>query len=262
MKFFARRILCIAVLVAGATSTYAVDQVTPYESLSAGDLVTDALMIGRRFLALPSGQWQLISRSARPTSADGANKLGDMVTLVFQEIASGRVRRTLEIGATVYSSRVNWLDEPCKNKGDSYWLEDMKTGINNQFCIRIGFTSGFVEDARGETFQRWANDIKTKGIGFSREMPYVLITKYTRSDFLRMKIQFDPALASITDSESLSRPLNAWNPRNIAPDTERAKFYAALKSWAPQFASACARAFEGDTSLRPADFGDPVFSSH
>jgi hypothetical protein len=255
----ARAFLLLVGVLLIATSTYSADLVTSYDSLKQGDMVTDAVRIGRRVVVLPTGEWQLVFRGERPVSSDGLNSLGNVVTLSFQEIVDGRFNRALDIAATSQSSNVNWHDEPCKVQGDSFWIDDRHQGINNQFCIRVGFASGIVDEAQGTAYQSWARDIKNKGIGYSREMPFILVTKYTPYDFLRMRLQFDPAVSGIPNSESSPRHLNAWNPANVGQGSQREKFYSALKTWAPAFASGVARAFDGDASLRGADFGTPNF---
>jgi len=249
--------LVVLLLCLVAPAARSAESAIPYESLKQGDEVTDAVRIGRRVIVLPPGRWRLVSRSERPVSPQGLVKLGNIVSLSFDEILDGRFNRALDVSATPQSSSINWIDEPCKDQGDSFWIEDRKQGINNQFCIRVGFAHGVVDEARGPAYESWAREIKNKGIGYSREMPFILATKYTRSDFLRIRLQFDPAISGIPNGSEAGRPLNAWNPGNVLPGSKHRQFYDAIRTWAPTFASAIARNFDADESLRSMDFSSP-----
>ena len=165
----------------------------------------------------------------------------------------------LEIAATTYSAQYNWQDEPCKTKGDSYWIEDRRTGVNDQFCLRVGFDSAIVDGARGYPFLAWAGEIKARSVAYSPEMPFVTITRYTPYDFLSMSVSFNPAPYGIEKSKDGTRKLNDWNGSSVSQFQERLRFYEALKSWAPTFASAVQRAFDGDETLTGKDFAEPAF---
>lgn len=250
LAFIGATASCLSDVHAGA--------IYPADSIRAGDKVDGSLKIGRRVIALPSGEWQVLSKSERNPSSDGISNLPKMVTVVFQELTENRLNRMLEISATTNSSRVNWLNEPCKSKSDSFWIDDRKRGINDQYCIRVGFFSGMVDSARGEIFAAWARDLKAKDISYSPEMPYVLVTRYSPSDYLSMGIRFNPSPSGIGSSKERGRQFNDWNPTQISQGSPQAQFYDALKAWAPRYASAVDRAFNGDENLASADFGSPA----
>ena len=184
-----------------------------------------------------------------------------MLEAHLDQVVDGRLNQTLRLVASKYSrSSLNWVEEPCKTKGDSYWLEDRKRSFNDQFCIRIGFLSNVVDGATGEVFQAWARELVATGVGYSREMPFVQVTRFTPYDFLSMVIAFDPEAHGVTRSKRAERTFNDWQPQTLAGHPDRIAFYEALKSWAPTFAQAAARAFEGDAGLSALDFGSPSFS--
>lgn len=227
------------------------------DSIKTGDTVSGAIKLGRRVIALPRGNWQVIARSERNPSTDGTAQMSPMVSINFQELLENKITRTLQVEATTYSIRANWNDEPCKNKGDSYYIDDKKIGINDQFCIRVSYTHDFLDGARGETFLAWAHDVKLRGISYSTEMPYVQVTRYNSADYLRMLIRFNPIVYGIPPSKEKPRQFNDWNPTSLAAHPQRAKFYESLRAWAPDFAAAVNRAFKGDETLTERDFGDP-----
>lgn len=229
----------------------------PSESIRPGDKIAGSLKIGRRVIAVPPGDWQVISKTERNPSTDGTSNLPTMVTLVFQEIVENRLNRMLEVSATTYSARVNWINEPCKNKSDSYWIDDRKRSMNDQNCIRVGFFSGMVDNARGDVFNAWAHDIKMKGISYSVDMPYVLVTRYSSSDYLSMSVRFNPAISGIGPSKERERQFNDWKPAQIKEGSPHQQFYEALKAWSPRFDSAVERAFDGDEALSDSDYGNP-----
>lgn len=228
------------------------------ESLKPNDIVSGSIKVGRRTLALPAGTWQLITSSERNSSAGGGAESPTVMSLEFQELREGRLNRLLQVVATKFSRTVNWLDEPCKSKGDSYWIDDRSRGIRDQFCIRVGFKSGVVDDARGSVFQAWARDIKSKSIGYSTEMPSVTVTRYTAYDYLQMIVSFDPAVSGIPPSQNPARAFSDWNAAGITQRAANGKFFDSLVAWAPTYAGAVQRAFDGDDGLSAADYGAPV----
>lgn len=228
------------------------------ESLKPSDIVTGPIKVGRRTLVLPAGVWQLVTTSERNSGNEGTTQTPTLMSLFFQELRAGRLGRGLEVVATKTSRTVNWLDEPCKSKGDSYWISDRRTGMNNQFCLRVGYKSGMVDGARGESFQAWARDIKSKSIGYSPEMPFVSVTRYTPYDYLQMTVSFDPSTSGISPSANPTRSFNDWLPETVAQRPTHSMFYEALVSWAPTYAAGVQRAFDGDESLSPAEYGEPA----
>ena len=229
------------------------------ESLKQNDLVTGSIKIGRRTIVLPAGNWQLVVKSDKSSSIEGSSQAPTIMTLYFQEIKNRRLSRGLEIAATTFSGRMNWLDDPCKVKGDSYWLDDRKRGANDQFCIRVGYSSGIVDGARGDAFQAWAREIKSNAIGYSPEMPFVSVVRYTAYDYLRMSISFDPFPVGILPSQNPARQFNEWQGQTVSQRQKHARFYDSLVDWAPKFATAVQRDFEQDEYLTSGDFGEPVF---
>ena len=228
------------------------------ESLKPNDIVTGAIKIGRRTFVLPAGNWQLVAKSDKSSSTEGSSQAPSTMSLYFQEIRNKRLNRGLEIAATTFSGKMNWLDDPCKTKGDSYWLDDRKRGTNDQFCVRVGYISGVVDGARGDTFQSWARDIKTNAIGYSPEMPFVSVVRYTSYDYLRMVMSFDPFPAGIIPSQNPARQFNEWQGQTVSQRQSHSKFYDSLVDWAPRFATAVQRDFEQDEYLTGDDFGEPL----
>ena len=249
---------CLTACLVGCPGATA--QVILVDSLQPGDHVSRPLKIGRRTISLPAGDWQLIVKTERNPSTDATRQMPTLVRLQFQELLDGRLNRMLELAASSYSARSDWQDEPCKYKGDSYWIEDRGTGTHDQFCLRVGFRSGMVDGARGDTFLAWARELKAKSIGYAPEMPAVTVTRYTTYDFLSMSISFDPAVSGIQRSKDSTRQFNDWNPTTIAQHPDHKGFYEALVSWTPVFAAAVQRAFDGDETLSPKDFAGPAFA--
>jgi hypothetical protein len=252
------RAFVAALLLLSLQFSYAQEPVVMADSLRAGDTISGAFKYGRRVITLPAGKWRLISYAERDssTSRGGAT----MLDISFDEILEGRLNRILTISATKQSNNLNWVDEPCKTQGDSYWIDDRKRGFNDQFCVRIGYLSGIVDGARGEVFQTWARNIVSTGIRYSPDMPFVTVTRYTSYDYLVMRIGFNPEAYGIPRSKRPDRTFNDWNVKAIAHNPDRANFYEALKKWAPVYATATGRAFDGDVTLTSQDFGEPVFS--
>jgi hypothetical protein len=235
------------------------------ESLKIGDTVTGPLKIGRRIITLPSGTWQVIASAERPVFSD-AGRPGNTLRLHFQEVRNERLTRGLEVVATKYSpTSIRWNEEPCKTKGDSFWVEHRRSwihnSINDQFCMRVGYMSNIVDGATGAAFEAWARDIKAKSIGYPPEAPFVSITRFTSFDYLRMSIYFDPMLSGIGPSQNPVRQLNDWHGDTASQRPAHANFYAALVAWAPKFADAVQRAFDGDEKLVGEDFGEPNLPS-
>ncbi|AYQ29239.1 MULTISPECIES: hypothetical protein [unclassified Polaromonas] len=247
-------ILAFFLLVA-LRAAHSQEQVVPAESLRVGDSVSGAVKYGRRIITLPAGTWRLTTYKERDSSTSGGG--ATMLDASFDEIVDGRLDRLLLISATKYSRNLNWIDEPCKTKGDAYWIDDRKRGFNDQFCIRVGYLSGVVDGARGEDYQTWARNIVAQGIKYSPDMPFVTVTKYTNYDFLAMRIAFNPEPYGTARSKRPERTFNDWNPSSVSLGTERKKIYEALKDWAPAYAAAVSRAFDGDAGLSSKDFGEP-----
>jgi hypothetical protein len=181
-----------------------------------------------------------------------------LMDLEFQELKNDRIGRLLRVVATKTSRTVNWNDEPCKSKGDSFWIEDRKRRMNDQFCLRVGYLSGIVDGARGVQYEAWARDVKAKAIGYSPEMPFISVIRYTPYDYLRMSMAFDPSSSGIAGSKTPARQFNDWNGLTVSQMPVHMRFYDALVSWAPKFADAVQRAFDGDESLSAADYGEPT----
>lgn len=253
-----RVVLGFTVWVLQAPFALAAGEVANAETLRTGDVVSGPLAYGRRTFVLPSGSWRLIAARERDPSSGGPSG-GLLWTAEFDEVVDKRLSRTLELVATKYSKSFNWVDEPCKNKGDSYWIDDRKRGLNDQFCIRVGFKSGVVEGARGDAFEAWARDLTAKNVGYSREMPFVRVTRYNAYDFLQMTVAVDPEGWGVARSKRAERPFNDWNPKTLADHPDQQAIYDALKAWADKFSPAVDRAFAGDKSLSGEDYGAPAF---
>lgn len=231
-------------------------QVNDFSTTREGDVVANQFQYGRRTLTLPDGKWRLVVKRERNSTVDGSGVT--MLEASFDEVVEQRLNRTLQVVATKQSKTTSWIDEPCKTLGDSFWMDDRKRSSNDQFCVRVGYLSGVVEQARGDVFQEWARQIVSSGITYSPEMPYVSVVRFTGYDYLRMTISLNPASSGIGRSEHGERHLNEWNPRRV-PQNPRVKgFYESLQAWAPQFADAVSRAFEGDKVLKPSDYGRPT----
>jgi hypothetical protein len=232
-----------------------------FDEAKIGDVIEHSVRLSTGFFSklvvLPEGRWEVAAKSARPISSDGSYALGSMNRLIFQETSEGRLLRTLEILANRSSASVEWLDLPCKTKGDSILLDDKAYGINSQFCTRVGFIDGMVDQAVGSDYDAWARRIRANNIDYSPEMPFIQVTRYTRSDFLRVRVAFNPKASGIENSLAPQRHLNDWHPDNVKPGSAHERFYKALIDWAPQFASAVDRDFDGDKKLSPAAFGRP-----
>lgn len=227
------------------------------DSLKVDDVVSGHLNYGRRTIALPPGDWRVVHKRERSSSSTGQGST--MLEVAFDQIVGARLSRTLELVATKYSNNINWIDEPCKTQGDVYWMNDRGRGFNDQFCVRVGFKSNIVDGARGEPFQSWARGIVSRGVGYSREMPFVSVVRFTSYDYLLMTVSFDPAIVGIMPGQRSERQFNDWHPQLIAQHPDKAAFYEQLKAWAPTFASAVERAFKGDETLTPREFGEPAF---
>ena len=225
------------------------------DSLVPGDIVSGPIRYGRRVIGIPSGQWRVFAKRERSVLAEATDPR--VLTLWFDEISNGRLVRTLEVSASNYSGNFEWFAEPCKSKGDSYLIKDEKTSLNNQFCTRVGFKSNMVIGASGEQFDVWARDLIRVGIDYPREMPFVRVTRYTRSDYMHMTMSFDPMASGIGDSKHSERTLNDWNASGPPSSQQHVRFYEALATWSPIFAKAVVRAFEGDATLIGASFGNP-----
>jgi len=227
------------------------------DSVALNDSVTGAVKVGRRVIALPPGEWQLIRKADGRGGSDVYAP--EMMSMNFQQVDGKRITKLLTVNASKHSSNRNWFAEPCKVRGDSFWLDDRQFSINSQFCLRVGFTSNFVDGATGAAYQAWARDIKGRGIAYSPEMPWVSVVRYTRSDYLFMSLAFDPATAGIGPSKEAARHLNDWLPDTVKAHPQQLSFYESLVAWAPTFAAAVQRAFDGDEALRPSDYGEPKF---
>jgi hypothetical protein len=256
-----RPLSALVVLSGVAFACHAAGPVVIGESLSSGDKVSGAIQIGKRTVGLPSGDWQLVVKTERNPSIDGSRQLPTILTLYFQEIKQGRLERLLEIAATEFTGRVNWLDEPCKTKGDSFYNEIRQNTTTNHFCYRIGFQSGVVDAVRDGPFLPWAQQIKNQAIRYSSEMPFVMAVRYSRHNYLRMRMAFNPVLANISSAAVTSRKASDWSGEDIETRPLNAAFYERLKTWAPRFSEAVYRAYEGDESLSEADFGSPNFDA-
>jgi hypothetical protein len=228
------------------------------DSLRVDDVVSGYVKYGRRTFALPPGEWRVVHTRERSSSSTGQG--ATMLEVAFDQIVGARLSRTLELVATKYSNNINWIDEPCKTQGDAYWMYDRGRGFNDQFCVRVGFKSNVIDGARGEAFQAWARGIVSQGTGYSREMPFVRVVRFTSYDYLQMTISFDPAVVGITPSQRSDRQFNDWHPQLIPQHPDKTAFYEQLKAWAPTFASAVERAFNGDKTLTPQEFGEPAFA--
>ena len=250
-------LLLLALAFLGMPDSSTAGPVVVASSLRVGDVVSGTLKIGRRNVVLPGGNWQVISSVERPVSTESV-QAPSIHTLHFQEILNGRLNRGLEVAATTFStSFVNWTDEPCKFKGDSFWIEARRSRINDQFCLRAGFLSGVVDSARGDAFLAWARDIKARSIGYSPESPFVSVVRFTSYDYLRMSMSFDPMVSGIGASKNPARQFNVWHADNAARDPSRKAFFDALVAWAPTFADAVQRAFDADDTLTAKDFALP-----
>ena len=258
MKINRPRFLAFVLSAVLPVSSWCVGPVVVADSLSLKDVVTGPIKIGRRTVVLPAGSWQLFEKSERTSNADGPSQSATLMDLEFQEIKNDRISRILHIVATKTSHTANWLDDPCKSKGNSYWMEDRKRGMNDQFCLRVDYLSGVVDAAHGAQYETWARDIKAKAIGYSPDMPFVSVIRYTSYDYLRMAMAFDPSSSGITPSKTPARQFNDWNGVTVSQMPVHRKFYDALVSWAPRFADAVQRAFDGDESLSDADYGEPI----
>src|SRR5437868_1052257 len=107
-------------------------QVVDAAALKAGDALNGAsLRVGRRTMALPAGSWTVVASSQRSATSSGEGPM--VMRISLQEIVGDRLSRTLEVSATATSGRLTWIDEPCKAKNDSYWMEDRKRNLNDQF---------------------------------------------------------------------------------------------------------------------------------
>jgi hypothetical protein len=134
--------------LAATASVFAAPETVRVETMRKGDVVAGSLSYGRRTFALPPGSWRLISMRERDTS--NSSFTGSlMLEVSFDQVVDRRLSRTLELVATKYSKAFNWLDDPCKHKGDSYWIDDRKRGMNDQYCVRVGFRSNMVVDVPG-----------------------------------------------------------------------------------------------------------------
>jgi hypothetical protein len=242
---------------ASGAGAFAASEVAQADGLRIGDVVSGSLAYGRRTFALPGGSWRLVSKSGRNPSTTGDSG-SQMLQATFDQVVDKRLGRTLELVATKYSKTVNWLDEPCKNKGDSYWIDDRKRGMNDQFCVRVGYSSGVVDGAKGEAFEAWARDIIAKGIGYSRDMPFLRVTRFTPYDFLQMTVKVDAEGVGVARSKRPERQFNDWHPQTLANHPDRQAIYESLKAWAAKFAPAVDRAFAGDKSLTSDDFGSLI----
>ena len=258
MTFSLSKVTALIAAIFSISYSYSAGPTVLTESLRPNDLVTGSIKIGRRTIVLPAGNWQLVVKSDKSSSTEGSSQAPTIMTLYFQEVRDKRLSRGLEIAATTFSGKMNWFDDPCKTKGDSYWLDDRKRGTNDQFCIRVGYMSGVVDGARGDAFQSWARDIKANAIGYSPEMPFVSVVRYAAYDYLRMSISFDPFPAGILPSQNPARQFNEWQGQTVSQRQKHAKFYDSLVDWAPKFATAVRRDFENDEYLTSGDFGEPI----
>lgn len=252
------RMFFAALFLLSLQFAYAQQLVVNVDSLHAGDTVSGAFKYGRRVITLPEGKWRLVYQAERDSSPSRGG--ATMLDITFDEILEGRLNRLLTISATKQSNNLNWIDEPCKTLGDSYWIDDRKRSLNDQFCIRIGYLSGIVDGSRGEVFQAWARDIVSTGTKYSSDMPFIIVTKYTSYDSLVMRVAFNPQPYGIPKSKKSARAFNDWNVKVVAQHPARENFYEALKNWAPAYATAVSRAFDGDVKLSSQDYGEPVFS--
>ena len=239
------------------TVAVAADEPVQAESLRKGDVVSGSLAYGRRTFALPNGLWRLVSTRERDTSNSGPSG-SLMLEATFDQVIDKRLNSTFELVATKYSKAFNWLDDPCKHKGDSYWIDDRKRSMNDQFCIRVGFRSNMVDGAQGAVFEAWARELLAKEVGYSREMPFVRVTRFTSYDFLQMTVAVDAEGVGVARSKRHERQFNDWNPQTLSDHPERQAIYESLKAWSVKFAPAVNRAFDGDTSLSSDDYGVPV----
>lgn len=253
------RLVLIFVCAHALHHAYAQEKVTPAESLRVNDTVSGAIKYGRRVITLPAGTWRLTTSTERNSSTSGGG--ATMLDASFDEIVDGRLNRLLLITATQYSRNLDWIDEPCKTKGDAYWIDDRKRSFNDQFCVRVGYLTGVVDGARGNAYLTWARNIIAQQVTYSPDMPFVSVVRYTSYDYLAMRLAFNPQPYGIAKSKRPERPFNDWNPSAVAPGIERKNFYDALTAWAPMFADGVSRSFEGDTKMTSKDFGEPVFKS-
>ena len=162
MKINRPRFLAFVLSAVLPVSSWCVGPVVVADSLSLKDVVTGPIKIGRRTVVLPAGSWQLFEKSERTSNADGPSQSATLMDLEFQEIKNDRISRILHIVATKTSHTANWLDDPCKSKGNSYWMEDRKRGMNDQFCLRVDYLSGVVDAAHGAQYETWARDINAE----------------------------------------------------------------------------------------------------
>lgn len=227
-----------------------------FDSVRIGDQISGQFRYGRRVITLPAGNWRLVTKRERDARSGGGG--ATMLEASLDEVVDARLNRTLQVMLTKYSSTANWIDEPCKALGDAFWIEDRKRSLNDQFCIRVGFLSGVVEAATGSAFEEWARQLLANRVSYSPEMPFVSVVRFTGYDYLRMVIAFNPAPSGVPRSERRERHLNSWNPKSATPDPKIIAFYTSLRAWAPGYAAAVERAFEGDSTLRPSDFGAPA----
>jgi hypothetical protein len=253
-----RLTLCLATIaLAASLRAQAGPEPLGSESLQPGDLVVGEVRVNDKRIPLPAGQWQLAVRNERNPSVDGSRNLPPVQTLYLYEVQNGRLERTLEIAVSEYSGRVHWLDEPCKEKRDSYFVQVQEATYDTHFCTRIGFLSGVVEKTVGTPFQAWAERIRKDGIAYSTEMPFVLVVRYTRTSYLRMVMAFNPSVAGIESQPARNRAQSSWSPSGLEARPANIAFYQALQVWSPKYSESVRRAHAGDQSLRSEDYGLP-----
>jgi hypothetical protein len=94
-------------------------------------------------------------------------------------------------------------------------MDDKAHGINSQFCTRVGVIDGTVDQAGGKDYDAWSRRIRANNIDYSPEMPFVQVTRYSRSDFLRVRAAFNPKASGIENSLAPQRHRNDWHPDNV-----------------------------------------------
>lgn len=231
---------------------------TPLDDLKPGGTVSERIEVGKRTIPLPAGQWELAVKSERRTNEGSFT----MVRASLFEIKDKRLTRLLNFEVNKDSGSVlgDWNNEPCKDKGDSYALDDLKSSFRDQYCIRIGYLAGAVDEASGDAFVVWARRIKDDGIAYSRDMPFVRVTRYKPGEWLSYQVSFNPQIAQVAASAERARSLNDWNPLHVGRSPDKKAFYDSLHQWAPRLGDALQKSFRYEP-VSSQEVGEPAFTS-
>jgi hypothetical protein len=227
---------------------------------SVGTIIKSQVVIGKKSVFLPDGDWVLIGASESIIKQTSGGVPWDLKwgNALLAQLDGKNVRALVRVQGSIDAWRITrWTDKSECERTNLLFVSDLSRHTNDFFCNvinhRVGVLSG--DAAEGSLNRKAFLWLEEKQL---RAPATMLVVEYYRSaipgNYLRVQYYFNPEYDGFAPSAKSGWNQNDWHKDFVGRDARKVTYVETLKAWSKEMTPVVDKGFKNET-VDPGAYG-------